>query len=72
MTKRIFYLLLRQIQKQDKKLEVQFFLVHLLMPLTGWPYFCLVLETSVLGLTVYLAISRVELIGGEVAVGLSR
>ncbi len=69
----IFCLLLRQGKKRDKKLEVQVFLVYLLALLSfaGLPYFCLVLEASVLGLTIGLAIGGVESIGRQVAVGLS-
>ncbi len=70
---KIFCLLLRQDQKQDKKLEVQVFLVRLLVPLSfaGLSRFCLVLEASVLGLTVGLTIGRVESIGRELVIGLS-
>ncbi len=69
----IFFLLLRQGQKQDKKLEAQVFLARLLALLSfiGLPRFCL-LEASALGLTVSLTIGGVESIGGEVTVGLSR
>ncbi len=71
MTEGILCLLSRQGQKRDKKLEVQLFLVRLLVPFTlaGLPHFCLVLEDS--GLIVDLAIGGAESIGGEVAVGLS-
>ncbi len=73
VTRGIFCLLLRQGQKRDQKLEVQLFLACLLVPLSlaGLPRFCLVLETSALGLTVGLAIGGAESIGGEIAVGLS-
>ncbi len=58
--------------KTRKKLEVQVFLVHLLALLSfgGLPRFRL-LEVSVLGLTVGLAIGGAESMGGEVAVGFS-
>ncbi len=71
MTGGIFCLLLRQSQKRDKKLVVQLFLAHLLVPLAlaGRPRFRLVIDAS--GLTVGLAIGRLESIGGEVAVGFS-
>ncbi len=71
MTEGIFCLLLKQGQKQDKKLEVQLFLVCLLvlLALARRPRFCLALETSV-GFIVGLAVGEVESIGGEVAVGL--
>ncbi len=71
VTEGIFCLLLRQGQKWDKKLEVQLFLVRLLVPLAGWPSFCLVLEALALGLTVGLTIGKAKLIGVEVAVRLS-
>ncbi len=72
MTERIFYLLSRQGQNQDKKLEFQLFLARLLvlLALAGRPRFCLVLEASI-GLTIGLAVAGAESIGGEVAVGLS-
>ncbi len=72
MTVGIFYLLSRQGQKRDKKLEVQVFLVRLLALLSfiGLPRFCL-FEASTLGLTLGLAIGRAESIGGVVTVGLS-
>ncbi len=72
MTEGIFCLLLSQGQKQDKKLEVQFFLAHLLVPLVlaGRPYFCLALKASV-GFIVGVAIGGTESIGREVANGLS-
>lgn len=68
MTERIFYLLLRQDQKQDKKREVQLFLTHLLMPLvlSGWPSFCLVL-----GVSVGLIIGEVECINKKVTIDFS-
>ena len=55
-------------KKQNKKLAFQLFLAHLLMPLAlaGWQHF---FESSALDLIVGLAISKVELIGGEVAIG---
>ena len=70
MTGRTFYLLLRQGQKRDKKLEFQLFLARLLVPLVlaGRPCFCLMLA-SALGLTVGLTIGGAESIGREVAVG---
>ncbi len=54
-------------------MEVPVFLARLLAPLffASLPHFCLVLETSTLGLTVGLAIGKAESIGGEFAVGLS-
>ncbi len=69
----IFCLLSRQGQKRDKKQEVQVFLVRLLAPLffAGLPCFCLMLETSALGLTLSLTISEAEFISGEVAVDFS-
>ena len=69
-----FYPLLRQGQKQDKKLEVQLFLVHLLVPmaLAGRLHFCLVLAALALGLSIGLAISGAESIGGEVAIDFSK
>ncbi len=74
MTEEIFYLLLRHGQKRDKKLEVQLFLVCLLvlLALAGRPHFCLVLEVSALGLAVGLTIGGAESMGGKVAVGFSR
>ncbi len=73
VTEGILCLLSRQYQKQDKKLEVQVFLARLLAPLAlaGLSRFYLVLEASVLGLTISLAIVGAESIGGEVAVGFS-
>ncbi len=71
VTEEIFCLLLRRVQKRDKKLEVWFFLAHLLVPLAGWPHFCLMLEASALGLTIDLAMSGAESIGGEVTIGFS-
>ena len=73
MTEGIFCLLLRQSQKQDKKLEVQLFLVRLLvlLALANRPYFSLMLEVSALGLTIGLAIDRTESIGGKIAIGFS-
>ena len=70
LTEGIFCLLLEQDQKQNKKLEVQLFLVRLLMSLALaiWLHF---LETSVLGLIIGLAIIGVEFIGKKVAIGLS-
>ncbi len=69
----IFCLLLRQGQKLDKKLEVQVFLARLLVLLSfaGLPRFRLMLEASVLSLTIGLTIGEAETIGGEVAVGFS-
>ncbi len=72
MIEKILCLLLGQVQKQDKKLEVQLFLVHLLVLLAGWPRFCLVLVVSALGLTVGLAIGWIESIGGKITINLSR
>lgn len=40
------------------------------MPLVGWPYFYLVFEISALGLIIGLAISKVELIGRKITIGL--
>ncbi len=40
-----------------------------LLTLANWPRFYLVLKVSVLGLTVNLAISRAELIDGEIDIG---
>ncbi len=73
MIEKIFCLLLRQGQKQDKKLEVQLFLACLLVPLAlaGWPRFCLALEASV-GFIIGLAVGGIEFIGREVIVDLSR
>ncbi len=73
VTERIFCLLLRQGQNQDKKLEVWLFLVCLLVPLVlaGLPCFYLVLKASALGLTVGLAIGEVKSIGGKIAIGFS-
>ncbi len=70
VTEEICYLLLRQGQKRDKKLEVQLFLACLLVLLTGWLCFYLVLEVSTLDLIVGLVISGAKLIGGEVAISL--
>ncbi len=58
--------------KQDKKLEVQVFLVRLLALLSfaNMSRFCL-LETLALGLTVGLVIGEAESICKEVVVGLS-
>ncbi len=69
----IFYLLLRQNQKRDKKLEVQLFLVRLLVLLSfaSLPCFYLVLEVSTLGLTIGLAIGEVEFISGEIIISFS-
>lgn len=74
MTMGIFCLLLRKGQKQDKKLEVQLFLAHLLVLLALASRSCvyLVSETLALGLILSLAISGVESIVGGVAVGLLR
>ena len=73
MTKEIFYLLLRQGQKRDKKLEIPLFLAYLLVPLVaGWSHFYLVLEASTLGLIISLAIGGAESIGGEVTVDFFR
>ena len=64
----IFYLLLRQSQKRDKKLKVQLFLAYFLVPLVlvGQSCFCLVLE---IGFSVGLAINGAESISGMVAIG---
>ncbi len=72
MTVGIFYLLSRQDQKQDIKLEVQLFLTCLLVPLffAGLLYFCLMLEASALGLIIDFAINEAESIGRKVAIGL--
>ena len=61
-------------KKWDKRLEVQLFFARLLLPLalTSRPRLCLVFEASALGLTMDLAINGAELIGEEVAIGLSR
>lgn len=71
MIERLFCMLLRQGQKYDKKLEIQLFLVRLLVLLTlsNRLCVCLVLEASALGLTVSLAIARVELIGKKIVIG---
>ncbi len=73
VTEGILCLLSRQGQKQGKKLEVPLFFARLLAPLffASLPCFCLVLLASALGLTIDLAIGRVEFIGEKVAVGLS-
>ena len=73
MIKGIFCLLLRQDQKQEKKLEVQVFLARLLMSLSFARLlcFCLVLEASALGLTISFAIDGAESISRKVAIGLS-
>ena len=57
--------------KQDKKLVFQLFFMHLLvrLALASWPYF---FEAFTLSLTIDLAVGGAELIGGKVAVGLSR
>ncbi len=72
MIKRIFYLLLKQSQIQNKKLEVQVFLIPLLVSLSfaGLLHFCLVLETSALGWTIGLTIGGAKLISKKVTVGL--
>ncbi len=69
----IFCLLSRKGQKRDKKLEIQVFLVRLLVLLSfaDLPRFCLVLETSALDLAIGFAIGGAEFIGGEVIVGFS-
>ncbi len=69
MNEGIFYLLLRQYQKQDKKLEVQLFLGRLLalLALANRPRFCLILEVSALNLIVDLTISKAKSMGKEVA-----
>ena len=68
MTEGIFCLLLKKDQKRDKKLEVLFFLAHLLVPLVASkPRFYLVLKVSALGLIIGLAISGAEFISWEVA-----
>ncbi len=71
VTMRMFCLLSRQGQKQDKKLEAQVFLACLLVPpsFVSLPCFCLVLEASVLGLTISFIIGRAESISKKVAVG---
>ncbi len=75
MTEGIFYLLSWSGQKQDKKLEVQVFLMHLLVSLSfvDLPRFCLMFEASALivSLAIGLAIGGAESIGGEVNVGFS-
>lgn len=58
----------RQGQENKIKLKTQFFFARLIVPLAGWPCFCLV---KIFGLTVGLAISRVESIDGKIAVGFS-
>lgn len=65
MIEEIFYLLLRQRQKRDKKPEVKLFLVYLLvlLVLVGRPRFYLMFEASALSLTVGLVIDKTELIG---------
>ena len=72
VTEEIFCLLLRQNQKQDKKLIVQVFLARLLTPLSFicLPRFYLVLEALALGLIIGLAVSKAEFISRKVAVGL--
>ena len=70
MTEEIFCLLLRQGQKQDKKLEVELFLACLLVLLAGQLRFCLMLKTLALDLTISLAIGGSKLISREVAVSL--
>ncbi len=73
MTEGIFCLLLRECQKQDKKLEVQLFLSCLLVPLAlvGRPRSRLVLKVSALGLAVSLTIGKAESMGGKVVIGFS-
>lgn len=72
ITKGIFCLLLRQSQKQDKKLDVQVFLVRLLESLFfGDLYsFCLVFEAStlIISLAIGLTISKMESIDKEIAI----
>ena len=72
MTEGIFYLLFRQDQKQDKKLEDQVFLVCFLVPLcfASLSCLCLILKASVLGLTIGFAIGEIKSIGKEVTIGL--
>ncbi len=74
VTEGIFYLLSKQGQKQDEKLEVHIWLVRILAWLffAVLPCFCLVLEALVLGLIVDFAISGAEFIGGEVAISFSK
>ncbi len=73
VTEGIFCLLLRQGQKQDKKLDFQLFYTSLLVPLAlvYWPRFFLVLEASIV-LTVGPAIGGAESISKVVAVDLSK
>lgn len=68
----VFYLLLRQCQKRDKKLEIRLFLAYLLVLLTlvFWPCFCLVLEATV-NLSVGFVVDEVKFISREVAIGFS-
>ena len=74
MAERIFCLLSKQDQKQDKKLEIQLFLTYLLVPLAlaDQSCFSLVLEVSALSLTIGFAISRAEFISEKIAVGFSK
>ncbi len=75
VTERIFYLLLRQGQKQDKKLKVQVFLACLLVLLSFANLLCfyLVLDAFalIIGLVVSFAIDGVESINRKVAIGFS-
>ena len=73
MTEGIFCLLLKESQKQDKKLEVQLFLAHLLvlLALVDQPPFYLVLDASALGLIVGLTIGKVESISRKIAISFS-
>ena len=70
-TEEIFYLLLKQGQKRDKKLKVQLFLACFLVPLVlaGQPHFCLVLKIS---LTVGLVIGGAESISGKIIIDFFR
>lgn len=58
------------IENCHKIYQAQFFLAHLLVPLTSWP--CLhFLPLSLVGLTIHLAIEGAMSMGEEVAIGLS-
>lgn len=56
--------------KKRLNLKIQLFLGYLLalLALVGQLYFCLMFKTSVLGLIIGLAISKIKLFGREVVV----
>lgn len=66
------FLLWTQGQKQDKKQEVQFFFVRLLVALVLASQLCFCLLFKAFSPSISLAIDRAEFISGEIAVSFSR